>query len=314
MDHEEHERTKIKVIAFNKDTQSMVETSQPRETFADVGGLDEVKEKIRMDFILPLQNPGFFEAFGKETGGSLLLFGPPGCGKTFIARAIAGEINANFIHLELQAILGMYVGQSEYNLHDLFEKARENKPCVLFIDELDSIGGNRQRMREHHDRVLVNQLLVELDGLSSFNDSVYVIGATNTPWYLDPALRRPGRFNKMIFLPPPNEAEREEILLLKLKGKPQENISLGEILQSTDNFSGADLDQLVSDAADLAIARSLKMGRLSPITTSDLEESIAGRAPSTMEWFSVAQNYALYSDVNKDYQPILDYMRKNEMM
>lgn len=311
---EEQKRTKIKVIEFNKDTQSLVESSRPCETFADVGGLENVKKKIRMDFIMPLQNPEFFKAFGKSTGGSLLLYGPPGCGKTFITRAIAGEINANFIHLELQAILGMYVGQSEYNLHDLFEKARINKPCVLFIDELDSIGGNRQRLREHHDRVLVDQLLVELDGLSSFNDGVYVIGATNTPWYLDPALRRPGRFNKMIFLPPPNAAERREILKLKLKGKPQEPLELDGIMGKTNQFSGADLDQIVSDAADLAIERSLKTGELSPITTRDLENCIFTRRASTIEWFSTAQNYALYSDANKDYQPVLDYMARNQML
>lgn len=113
----------MKVIQFDQHQHALTELEQHCETFADVGGLEDIKKKINMDFILPLQNPEYFKAFGKATGGSLLLFGPPGCGKTFIAKAIAGEIKANFIHLELQAILSMYVGQSEHNLHDIFEQS-----------------------------------------------------------------------------------------------------------------------------------------------------------------------------------------------
>ncbi|NPC94393.1 ATP-binding protein [Bacillus sp. WMMC1349] len=306
-------RAKVKVIQFDQHKHTLSETEQPCETFADVGGLEDVKKKIKMDFILPLQNPEYFKAFGKATGGSLLLFGPPGCGKTFIAKAIAGEIQANFIHLELQAILSMYVGESEHNLHDIFEKARENSPCVLFIDEMDSIGGNRQGMSQHHDRVLVNQLLVELDGLGSFNDGVYVIGATNTPWYLDPALRRPGRFNKMIFLPPPTEEERIEILKLKLLNKPQEKIAIEEIAKATAHFSGADLEQLISDASDQAIERSLQQGELLPVTQTDVVNSLKGRLSSTLEWFGTAKNYAMFSDANKEYQTVLEYMKKNKI-
>ncbi|MBU8683722.1 ATP-binding protein [Bacillus haynesii] len=306
-------RAKVKVIQFDQHQHALTELEQHCETFADVGGLEDIKKKINMDFILPLQNPEYFKAFGKATGGSLLLFGPPGCGKTFIAKAIAGEIQANFIHLELQAILSMYVGQSEHNLHDIFEKARDNSPCVLFIDELDSIGGNRQGMSQHHDRVLVNQLLIELDGLGSFNDGVYVIGATNTPWYLDPALRRPGRFNKMVFMPPPSEEERVDILNLKLSGKPHNQIDALKIAKKTCHFSGADLEQLVSDALDQAIERSLRQGKLSPVQQTDLETSLQGRVPSTLEWFSTAKNYAMFSDANKEYQSVLDYMKRTKL-
>ncbi|GAA0317071.1 hypothetical protein GCM10008967_04570 [Bacillus carboniphilus] len=311
-DHDE-QKTKLKVIQFDKDRNTLIETTQPKETFADIGGMEEVKKKVRMNFILPLQNPEFFKAYGREAGGSLLLYGPPGCGKTFLAKAIAGEINASFLHVELQAILGMYVGQSEHNLHDLFEKAREQKPCVLFIDELDAIGGSRQSMRQHHERMLVNQLLVELDGLSSHNDGVYVIGATNTPWYLDPALRRPGRFNTMLFIPPPAEEERELILSLKTKDKPQESLNLKKIASKTQHFSGADLQQLVQDAIEMALQRSLEKGELQPMTDSDLTSSLKNRKPTTLEWFSTAKNYATFSDVNKDYQLVLDYIKENKV-
>ncbi|KEZ47775.1 ATP-binding protein [Metabacillus indicus] len=306
---DDKKRRNLKVIQFDKDKNSLVETVQPKETFDDVGGLEDVKKRIRMDFIMPIQSPEFFQAFGKKSGGSLLLYGPPGCGKTFLAKAIAGEINASFIHLELQAILSMYVGQSEHNLHDVFEKAREQKPCVLFIDELDALGGNRHRMSQHHDRMIVNQLLLELDGLQSFNEQVYIIGATNTPWYLDPALRRPGRFNSLIFIPPPSQDERELILTLKTKDKPQEKLDLSKVAKATSHFSGADLTQVVDDAVSKAIERSLEQGSLQPMSHADLLKAAKNRNPTTLEWFSTAKNYATFSDTNKDYQHVLDYMK-----
>lgn len=306
---DDKKRRNLKVIQFDKDKNSLVETVQPKETFDDVGGLEDVKKRIRMDFIMPIQSPEFFQAFGKKSGGSLLLYGPPGCGKTFLAKAIAGEINASFIHLELQAILSMYVGQSEHNLHDVFEKAREQKPCVLFIDELDALGGNRHRMSQHHDRMIVNQLLLELDGLQSFNDQVYIIGATNTPWYLDPALRRPGRFNSLIFIPPPSQEERELILTLKTKDKPQEKLDLSKVAKVTSHFSGADLTQVVDDAVSKAIERSLEQGSLQPMSHADVIKAAKNRNPTTLEWFSTAKNYATFSDTNKDYQHVLDYMK-----
>ncbi|WP_406818050.1 ATP-binding protein [Metabacillus indicus] len=306
---DDKKRRNLKVIQFDKDKNSLVETVQPKETFDDVGGLEDVKKRIRMDFIMPIQSPEFFQAFGKKSGGSLLLYGPPGCGKTFLAKAIAGEINASFIHLELQAILSMYVGQSEHNLHDVFEKAREQKPCVLFIDELDALGGNRHRMSQHHDRMIVNQLLLELDGLQSFNDQVYIIGATNTPWYLDPALRRPGRFNSLLFIPPPSQEERELILTLKTKDKPQEKLDLTKVAKATSHFSGADLTQVVDDAVSKAIERSLEQGSLQPMSHADVLKAARNRNPTTLEWFSTAKNYATFSDTNKDYQHVLDYMK-----
>lgn len=307
----EQRRKKLKLLRFDEHDRKLVETEKPAETFADVGGLEEVKKKIRMNFIFPLKQPELFAAYRKEAGGSLLLYGPPGCGKTFLARAVAGEIDAHFMHIELQAILSMYIGQSEHNLHDFFEKARENKPCVIFIDELDALGGNRHQMRQHHDRMLVNQLLLELDGLQAANDQVYVIGATNTPWYLDPALRRPGRFNHLVFVPPPEETERETILRLKLDGKPVGPLELGRFARETKHFSGADLEQIVRDAVESALERSMESGKIEPIGRDDMNRACKGRKPTTLEWFATAKNYATFSDVNQEYKHVLDYMKAN---
>jgi cell division protease FtsH len=301
-------RNKLKLMSFDGDGKSFVESEKPKETFEDVAGLEEVKKKIRLNFILPLQQPELFKAYGREAGGSLLLFGPPGCGKTFLARAVAGEIDASFVHIELQAILSMWSGQSENNLHDIFEKARENKPCIIFIDELDAMGGSRNQMRQHHDRMLVNQLLLELDGIREQNEQVFVIGATNTPWYLDSALRRPGRFNHLVFVPPPEETERETILKLKLEGKPVHSLELARIARETKHFSGADLEQIVKDAVEAAMERMLNSGNLEPITQDDLKRAAKSRKATTLEWFSTAKNYATFSDANQDYRIVLDYM------
>ncbi|NMD72072.1 ATP-binding protein [Bacillus sp. DNRA2] len=306
-------RDKLKVISYDKEQNKIIELEQKRETFADVGGLENVKKKIKVDFIMPIQSPEIFKAFGKEVGGGLLFYGPPGCGKTFLAQAVAGEINAQFLHLDLQAILSKWSGEAEQNLHEFFEDARRRTPCVLFIDELDALGGNRQKLSAHHDRMLVNQLLIELDGSVSNNEGIYVIGATNTPWYLDPALRRPGRFNSLIFLPPPDIEERKAILKIKTNEKPQEELQLELVAKFTDHFSGADLEYLVKDAIDSAITRSFETGEIQPLTNQDLLVAMEKRKPTTLEWFATAKSYALFSDVNHEYQDVLDYIHQNNL-
>jgi cell division protease FtsH len=183
------------------------------------------------------------------------------------------------------------------------------KPCVIFIDELDALGGSRQKMHQHHDRMLVNQLLTELDGLQSYNHEVMVIGATNTPWYLDPAMRRPGRFNHLLFVPPPETNERELILALKMKGMPQEALNLKKYADFTLHFSGADLEQVVRDSVERALERSIEKGSIQPITDDDITRSMKSRKATTLEWFATAKNYATFSDVNQDYENVLEYIK-----
>jgi hypothetical protein len=160
-------------------------------TLADVAGLDEVKKRLEAAFLAPMRNPELRKLYGKSLRGGLLLYGPPGCGKTFIARAVAGELGAQFITVSFADLIDMFVGRSERNIHELFEVARRNAPCVVFLDEVDAIGQKRSQLRNTPMRSAVNQLLLELDDVASDNTGVFLLAATNHPWDVDSALRRP---------------------------------------------------------------------------------------------------------------------------
>ena len=278
--------------------------------FADVGGMDAVKEQIRMKIIYPLKHPETFKAYGKKMGGGILLYGPPGCGKTYLARATAGEIEARFIPIGLHQVLDMWIGSSEKNLHEIFEIARKQKPSVLFFDEVDALAASRADMKQTYHRHTINQFLNELDGVNTSNEGVLILAATNAPWHLDSAFRRPGRFDRIIFVPPPDTAARASILRIILKGKPQENIDFEFLAKKTEKFSGADLKALVEDCIEKKIEEAMSKGsEPKPITTKDLEKSARGVKPSTAEWFSSARNYALYSNESGLYDEIAKYLK-----
>ncbi len=154
--------------------------------------METLKEEIRIKIIHPLNHPDLYRAYGKSIGGGILLYGPPGCGKTYLARATAGEIHAGFLAVGINDVLEMWIGNSERNLHALFEHARQNTPCVLFFDEVDALAASRADLRASAGRQLINQFLAELDGIGARNEGVLVLAATNAPWHLDPAFRRPG--------------------------------------------------------------------------------------------------------------------------
>jgi hypothetical protein len=216
------------------------EIERPKTTFHDVGGMDSVKEEIRMKIILPLEQPEMFRAYGKKVGGGILMYGPPGCGKTYLARATAGEVKAGFLSIGISDVLDMWIGSSEKNLHELFEQARRNRPCVLFFDEVDALGASRADMRHSGGRHLINQFLAELDGVDADNEGVLILAATNAPWHLDNAFRRPGRFDRIVFVPPPDVTARSAIVRLLLTGKPTDNVDFDQIAKKTADFSGAD--------------------------------------------------------------------------
>ncbi len=164
---------------------------QPDLNFDDIGGMEPVKEEIRMKIIYPLKNPDLFRAYGKKAGGGVLLYGPPGCGKTLISRATAGEIEANFLSIGIHQILDLYIGESEKNLHKLFEMARDNAPAILFFDEVDALAADRRDLRKSAGRTLINQFLAEMDGNVASNDGLLILGATNAPWHIDPRFGAP---------------------------------------------------------------------------------------------------------------------------
>jgi SpoVK/Ycf46/Vps4 family AAA+-type ATPase len=281
---------------------------EPRVTFAEVGGMENVKDEIRLKIIHPFQHPELYAAYGKRPGGGVLLYGPPGCGKTHVARATAGELGSAFLSVGLEDVLSMWFGESEANLHELFEQARRMAPCVLFFDEVDALGARRSDMRSSPGRHLINQFLVELDGVSSANEGILVLAATNAPWHVDDAFRRPGRFDRVVFVPPPDREARQEILRIHLAGRLQEQLDLDEVAGRTEKFSGADLRALVDTAVEAKLAASLADGVPRPITTDDLLSGARRRRPTTAEWFQTARNYALHANQAGSYDAILEYL------
>ena len=198
--------------------------------------------KIKLNIIYPFKNPELFIQYGKKAGGGILLYGPPGCGKTYIAKATANECNATFFNISIADILDMHVGVSEQKLREVFRVARRKAPSVIFIDEIDALGNDRMKTGENvYARTLVNQFLNELDGLVSDNTSIMVLGATNVPWFVDTALKRPGRFDKTIFVPPPETSARAKIFELLLSGKPVETLDYNLLAAKTSRFSAADI-------------------------------------------------------------------------
>jgi transitional endoplasmic reticulum ATPase len=308
---EESEVVEGKVRAASEDEPGMAEREieRPKINFKDVGGMEKVKEEIRLKIIHPLTHADLYKAYGKPIGGGILMYGPPGCGKTWLARATAGEINAAFIAVGINDVLDMWIGSSEKNLHAVFDQARRNKPCVLFFDEVDALGASRGDMRHHAGRQLINQFLSEMDGVKTSNEGVLILAATNAPWHLDSAFRRPGRFDRILFVPPPDAPARAAILRLQCHGKPVEDIDYDHLSKKTGDFSGADLKAVVDVAIEGKLREAMKAGIPKPLSTRDLANAAGTLKATTKEWFATARNYALYSNQGGIYDDILQYLR-----
>jgi SpoVK/Ycf46/Vps4 family AAA+-type ATPase len=225
-----------------------------------------------------------------------------------ISKATAGEIQANFISIGIYQILDLYVGNSEKNLHRSFQLARDNAPAILFFDEVDALAADRKDFRESAIRTMINQFLAEMDGNIGSNEGILILGATNAPWHLDAAFRRPGRFDRIIFVPPPDEPAREAIVEIVARDKPLKRLDAKALAKRTKDFSGADIKSIFDVATERALTRAMKEGRVVPLTTEDLLQASKGMKPSTRAWFESAKNYALYANQGGFYDDVLTFL------
>jgi transitional endoplasmic reticulum ATPase len=279
-------------------------------TFADVIGMNDIKEAIRMDIIYPFKKPELFAAYNRgQGGGGLLLYGPPGCGKTLIAKATAGEIGGNFISASIHEILMGTWGDMPGAIANLFYKARLSTPSVIFLDEIDAIASSRSS-GNNLLRPLVTELLTQMDGVNSNNDGVLVIAATNLPWEVDDALRRPGRFSRQIFVGGPCEQARKSIFEYELRKLPNEVESADILAKACRHMSAADISGMVKTAADKALREAVRTGNVVPISTQMILDSINESRSSILDWFGTAKSYVSYSNTSGRYDAIKEYFEK----
>lgn len=303
------------VIRDGEDAKFFEEPQPERIKLADVGGLTKVKERLRLAFLEPMRNPEIAKAYGKSLKGGLLLYGPPGTGKTFLARAVAGELDAKFLSITIADILDGIMGESEKNVRRIFDRARELAPCVLFIDELDSLGGKRSGYSNMGwMRNVVNQMLQEMDGVGANNDGVFILAATNHPWDIDNALLRPGRFDRVVLVTAPDPEARATILKLAFKDRPIAGIDLDEAVAATHGFSGADLTHLVASAAERAMSDSIAQGELRPIDMHDLRAALAEVKPSTGPWLQSARNVVDFANADGRYDDLKEYLEAEQKL
>ena len=298
------------------ETVAPVEPAGQRITLADVGGLQNVKDRLNESFLAPMRNAAIAKAFGKSLRGGLLLYGPPGCGKTFVARAVAGELQANFMAVTMTDILDSHIGETEKNIKAVFDKARSNSPTVLFLDEVDALGLRRGSLTGSASwlRQMVNQLLMEMDSLSSYNDGLYILAATNHPWDLDEALLRPGRLDRSVLVTAPDQPARESILRYHLERRPIAGIDLKWIAAQTDGFSGADLEHLCTTAAEKAMMRSIERNEVLPVNMTHIHLAMKEVKPSTLPWLESARNVVRFSNENGRYDELADYLVARKLL
>jgi SpoVK/Ycf46/Vps4 family AAA+-type ATPase len=278
----------------------------------DVEGLSQVKEQIRRRIIQPFQAKGLYAKFKRRAGGGVLMYGPPGCGKTMLARATAHACDATFMPVEISEVLSKWVGDSEKRMKAIFDNARRSAPAILFFDEVEALARKRSFSDQSNVDSMVSVFLSEFDGMASANDGVLVLAATNVPWSVDPAFRRPGRFDRTLFVPPPDKEARAAILRRQLAKVPHvPGLDVMPIAEATAGFSGADLSEVIMTAADLAIDDSIAGDRVEPISLAHLKAARKECRATTLEWLTTARNYAEYANRDGAWDDLAAFLREH---
>ncbi len=275
--------------------------------------MSELKRRMTSAFLAPLQQPAMRRIYDKPLRGGLLLWGPPGCGKTYLASAMAGELGARFLTFGLPDLLDNWLGQAEHSLHTVFDNARRRAPCVVFLDDVDAVGHKRSNSARSGGHGAVVQLLAELDGLADSDDGVFVLAATNQPWDVDPALRRPGRLDRSFCVLPPDQAARHAILSSYLRDRPVGPVDLADLARRTDGYSGADLRLVCDLAAERVLEMSMSRGEMRPIRTEDLRAALAETRSTTRSWFETARNYVRFANADGEYDDVAGYLRQHRV-
>ncbi len=281
---------------------------------ADIAGMAEVKRRLDGTFFAPLRSPELRRKYGPGLRSGLLLYGPPGCGKTMLARAIAGELGTRFLGISLAELLDRWPGSAERNLHQVFAAARRAAPCLLFIDELDALDHKRSRSTNAPAaRAVLNQLLGELDGAQQNNEGLSVLAAAETPWEMLPTLFAAGRFDRSLLVLPPDLAAREAVLRQHLRDRPVTGVVPGELAKRTKDYSSADLALLCENAAERAMREAARTGKKRPIDMRDFDAALSSVRPSVGAWLSVARNGPKPTGVEANYEELQQYLKLRGM-
>lgn len=277
-------------------------------THADVAGLTDLKQELMERIVLPFQFREISRKYAITSGGGLLLYGPPGCGKTHVIKATAGETRMNLVDVRVPEVLDKWAGNAERNLHNLFEMARRNAPTIVFIDEIDALGGKREESVYSGSRLSVNTLLMELDSLSSENQDVLVVGATNAPWLIDPALIRSGRFGRFFYVPPPDRKMRVALFKQYLKNRPvSDNVDYEKLADLTARYySSADIVAICYEAAKIPWREALSGGYERDIVMNDMEASIKRIRPTLIQWYENADKS--FSSIREEFIDMASYI------
>jgi len=287
------EEGQIKKVAFYKSNIK----------FDSVIGSKKVKEYLYDNVVLAIQHPELFKKYGKKLGVGLLMYGPPGVGKTYMVNAIAGEAGANVIIARINQIVDMYTGNTEKNLHAIFQQARENTPCIIFFDELDALGikrggGGGAQGESSSIRLAVNQFLVEMNGVEANPEGIFVIGATNQPWDIDPALKRSGRFGDSIYIPPPKYRERVELFKFYTRNKPKARLNYGRLARATMGYTPADIERVCDKAAMRPLLHEHRYNKERKLTMADMLAILKDKdmSGSTLdEWYGMVKKDVISS-------------------